>query len=279
MQVGPLAWGSARHRNSELCRRRMEQREQHAAAQAGARALEQNFTAYGEELRKVEQFRYLGRLLSFDDNDTPAIRRQLKRARGQWARISKVIGKEEVPGPVAGMFYQAVVAAVLLYGSESWVTSPAALARLEGFHVESARRMTGRRPKKVRGVWSYPDSEEVLRAARLQPIEVYIKRRRRTVLKAVEGRPILEECREAERMRGSPTRSYWWEQEFELTEEETEEGTPPRPVTPDNHSAPAVRPRFRTPPTEQTRIPRDLPLTEGEEAELDRRMQLAALPT
>ena len=42
-----------------------------------------------------------------------AARRQLARARAVWGRLRKVIEKENVPAPVAGMFYQAVV--------ESWV--------------------------------------------------------------------------------------------------------------------------------------------------------------
>ena len=53
---------------------------------------------------------------------------------------------QEVPAPVAGMFYQAVVAAILLYGSKSWGFPPSALKFLEGFHVEAARQMTGMRP-------------------------------------------------------------------------------------------------------------------------------------
>ena len=45
-----------------------------------------------------------------------------------------------MPPPVTGMFYQAVVATVLLYGSETWVFSSYDLRALEGFHVEAARR-------------------------------------------------------------------------------------------------------------------------------------------
>ena len=110
--------------------------------------MRRTFTAYGKELRRVDRFKYLGRVLSYDDSDTPAIRRNLKRARAAWGRLSTVIAKESVPPPVAGMFYQAVVAAVLLYGSESWVLSAYDLRALEGFHVECARRLTGMRPTK-----------------------------------------------------------------------------------------------------------------------------------
>ena len=64
-------------------------------------------------------------------------------------------------------------------------------------------------------MWVNPKSADVLRAARLRTVGEYISRRRQTVLRAIADRPILEECREAERQRGSPTCLYWWEQEFE----------------------------------------------------------------
>ena len=93
------------------------------------------------------------------------------------------------------MFYQAVVAAVLLYGSESWVLPAAQLARLEGFHVECARRLTGKKPRKRGGKWVYPKSAAVLAEARLQPLGYYIQKRRATVAATIKGRSVLEECR------------------------------------------------------------------------------------
>jgi hypothetical protein len=38
------------------------------------------FTAYGDKLERVEVFKYLGRLLAYDDNDTQAVRNNLKKA-------------------------------------------------------------------------------------------------------------------------------------------------------------------------------------------------------
>ena len=153
------------------------------------------FTAYGEKLRRVDRFKYLGRVLSYDNSDTLAIRHNPQRARAAWGRLATVIAKEAVPPAVAGMFYQAVVAAVLLYGSEWWVVSAYDLRALEGFHVEAARRLTGMRPTKRRDVWVYPKSAAVLRAARLKTTGEYITKRRQTFLRAIADRPILEECR------------------------------------------------------------------------------------
>ena len=104
--------------------------------------------------------------------------------------------------PVAGMFYQAIVVAVLLYGAESWILPDAQLAPLEDFHVECARRLTGMRLRKRGDTSVYPKSADVLRAARLQPLRHYIQKRRATVATNVGERPILKECRGAARLRG-----------------------------------------------------------------------------
>ena len=80
---------------------------------AGAQALGQTFIVYDAELKRVEQFKYLGRMLAMDDNNLSAMRRNLKKARGMWGRLSRVLVKDLVTGPVAGMIYQAVVASQL----------------------------------------------------------------------------------------------------------------------------------------------------------------------
>ena len=72
--------------------------------------------------------------------------------------------------------------------------------------MEAARRLTGMRPSKRGETWVYPKSADVLRAAHVRTIGDYIAARHRTILQTIADRPILEECRGAERRRGSPTR-------------------------------------------------------------------------
>ena len=89
MQVSRDILGTSKHEESNTCRRIAAQRRQHLMAAEGARAMQCTFTVYGEvELRQVERFKYLGRVLSYDDSDTPAIRRNLKRARQVWGQLS-----------------------------------------------------------------------------------------------------------------------------------------------------------------------------------------------
>jgi hypothetical protein len=87
-------------------------------------ALRRLFTAYGEELERVEIFKYLGRLIAYDDANTQAMRLNLRKAWGCWARISCVLRADNATARTCGMFYKATVQAVLLYGSETWSLSP-----------------------------------------------------------------------------------------------------------------------------------------------------------
>ena len=50
-------------------------------------ALHQQFTMHGDVLEKVEDFWYLGRLLSQDDKDIQAVQIQLPKAHRMWTRI------------------------------------------------------------------------------------------------------------------------------------------------------------------------------------------------
>ena len=106
-----------------------ERHRQHEAAAASARALRQQFTAYGEVLERVEVFKYLGRLMSMDDEDGPAVNANLRKARRAWARLSKVLrGENAAPGTSAS-FYRATVQAVLLFLLETWSVTPSLVKR------------------------------------------------------------------------------------------------------------------------------------------------------
>ena len=125
---------------------------------------------------------------------------------------------QNVAPSAAARFYQAIVQAVLLYGSETWVLSRTALARLEGFHIRAAYRMAKQhKPKRGQGhVWEYPRSEDVLKECGMKTMEEYIAIRRQTIATYVATRPILAECRRGERRRGAVPHQWWWELPMDL---------------------------------------------------------------
>ena len=131
--------------------------------------------------------------------------------------LSRLLVREGATPAVSGMFYKAVVQSVLLYGSETWVWSQAMVQRLRGFHNRVVRRLAGRLPRLLHGEWVYPPIEEAYEITGVQPLDVYIARRRSTFLPKVEGRPIWDLCRQAGRLHATPTRtSFYWEQRLDV---------------------------------------------------------------
>ena len=216
MQVAPnnLARG---HRFSELCDMLAQERAQARVIRVCQEAQTTVFSALGEELEMVRDFRYLGRPLSELDSDMPAFRHNLRKARQKWGMLSRLLVREGATPLVSGKFYKAVVQAVLLYGSETWVWTESMRLAFQGFHHRVARRLTGMTARLQNGVWVYPPIEEALEAAGLRTIDVYIARRRRRMQAQVEERPIYRICQETPRLPGTPTTlGLWWEQFIEV---------------------------------------------------------------
>jgi hypothetical protein len=158
-----------------LCQEGWEWKMQHEAAETARVALTQLFMAYGDKLERIEVFKYLGRLLAYNNNDTQAMRANLRKARKSWGQVSCILRAENALPKVCGAFYKTTVQAVLLFGSETWKLSPSSLKSLEGFHIWAAPRMAGKMPaRNLDGTWTYPSSKDVLKAVGLRIINHYI---------------------------------------------------------------------------------------------------------
>jgi hypothetical protein len=139
-------------------------------------------------------------------------------SRATWACVGQVHRAENVLPRFAAKFYKAVVQAVLLYGSETWVLSTAALASLKGFHIRAAYRMAVKhKPRRGPGKeWIYLRSKDVLEECGMSTLEEYVRVHRQTIAVYVATRPILTECRQGERKRGAVPHRWWWEQQMDL---------------------------------------------------------------
>ncbi len=111
-----------------MCLLGAEQWTQRDSAVLAALALRKLIHVEGEVLEKVDLFRYLGRVLAQDDADVRAVRQQIKKARGIWARVGQVLTADNTPSKTSAKFYKAVVQSVLLYGSKTWNLATTALA-------------------------------------------------------------------------------------------------------------------------------------------------------
>ena len=92
------------------------------------------FSVNGKRLKRVREFRYLGRIITDNDNDERCIKDNLAKARMRWGQIAKLLKREGAGAKCMGKFYLAVVQSVLLYGADSWVVSKRDMNKLRSFH-------------------------------------------------------------------------------------------------------------------------------------------------
>ena len=69
-----------------------------------------------------------------NNSDNVEFYSNLRKAQRRWGTVEKVLGKKGAPIKDRPMMYKAILQAVLLYGSESWVVTDAMMTVLEGFH-------------------------------------------------------------------------------------------------------------------------------------------------
>ena len=170
---------SKQHLNSELCHKgEVRRKNRQDTAKARKTAEQTVFYVGGVAIKNVKEFKYLGRVVTNDDNDEAVVMNNLKCARQKWAQIGKVLVKHGARSnpKVMAAFYKTIVQSVLLYGSESWVLTRQLEGRLESFHRRCARFVVGEHIHQNKdGSWTYPSSKRVLRKAGLLSIKEYIK--------------------------------------------------------------------------------------------------------
>ena len=115
-----------------------------------------DFSAYGRPLEMVTSFKHLGQVISATDDKWPAVARNLARANIVWRRMLWILSREGAMTRVYGLFFKAVIQAVMLFGAETWVVTPRMGTALGGFHTQVARRLTGQLPRRTTyRMWKY----------------------------------------------------------------------------------------------------------------------------
>ena len=167
-----------RHGPSQPCKKLQKKRANVEAALIQNAVDDMRFTIRGEDIERLKEFKYLGRILDENDNDKKCILAQLRKARGLWRRLVKILKREGAEPFQMGRFYVGIVQAILLYGSESWTISLLEMEALEGFQKKAIRFMTGRHTRQdSREVWHYPYHCLMMRECWLKPISYYIQKR------------------------------------------------------------------------------------------------------
>lgn len=214
-----------KHKKSPTCLKARKRRGNEIRQDLQAEAEKVEFRVNGKKLKRVKEFRYLGRILTENDNDTRCITDNLSKARLRWGQIAKLLKREGAGAKCMGKFYLAVVQSVLLYGAESWVISNRDMLRLRSFHRRAVRYMNNDHIRKVgEGQWETPDHSQLELNCGLFSIETYIERKRGTLRKYLEEfrADLLREAEVEARHSQDAHKILWWEQKWINKEEMTE---------------------------------------------------------
>ena len=200
------------HKGTQMCeraRQREEKRRQMRANEEAARAV---FKVNGQPIETVSEFKYLGRVLADNDDDWPAVKANIKKARGRWRQVAQILAREGATTGTMAYFYKAIVQAVLLYGSESWVLTQKMWKAVESFHNCCARYIAGEHIRqKPNGEWVLPATTRILGQCKLRPVREYIERRRETVSDFVKSRPIYATCLGSKPAANNANQKVWWD--------------------------------------------------------------------
>ena len=128
----------------------MERKWNRLAEEEDREVTERALTSYVAPLSHVTSSKYLGRVLAAEDDNWPAVVRNLWRTRQKWARLTQVLIREGEDAQTPGQIYLEMVQLVLLYVSETWVLTPCMQRVLGGFHHRVACMLTVRKTQKVR---------------------------------------------------------------------------------------------------------------------------------
>ena len=78
-------------------------------------------------------------------NACPSVHRNIGEVQVLWRRLGELLQREGVDIRVLFLFYMAVIQAVLMLGSDSWVLSDTMMREVEGAHVVFLHKITWNR--------------------------------------------------------------------------------------------------------------------------------------
>ena len=102
-----VPWRSlnGRHKSTAVCRSESERKRRRLVETEIRESTEMAFEVYGEQLKTVPSFKYLGRILTAGDDDWPAVAGNLGKARKSWGRLQRILSREGANKRVSGNLF------------------------------------------------------------------------------------------------------------------------------------------------------------------------------
>ena len=204
-----------RHQRTEACRKGRARRKNEEQQEKQAKVDRVKIYVNDKQIERVREFKYLGRILSENDDDAKCVESQVTKARARWWRIARILKSEGASAKIMARFYIATVQAILLYGAESWVLTTRLVQILNSFHLRAVRHMTGEHIRKLQdGTWEYPDHNTLLQKCELEPIMAYVERRRTTLWTYLRNhkRDMMTVAEQTRTPARHASKILWWKQ-------------------------------------------------------------------
>ena len=127
----------------------------------------------GEEIEVLDEFKYLGSILSSSGDLSCEISNRISCALKRFACLTKPLWNNRyMSRETKCKVYKAVVLSSLLHGSESWAIQDSQVQRLEVFHMKCLRQIMGITLR------DRVPNEDILKSCRVQSISVLLRKSR-----------------------------------------------------------------------------------------------------
>jgi hypothetical protein len=135
---------------------------------------------FGNAIKSIADFKYLGTLATTDGWSSKEIIRRLGIANSTIVSLNKIWSSHDVSVLLKCRLYEALVMTILLYNGECWTMKKNDLQRLEGFHFRCLRRITRahRCPGLDKSKIDKATKEEVFKTAKIPGIAEMLREKR-----------------------------------------------------------------------------------------------------
>ena len=110
-----LTWGvlNRHHPDTDLCAQGVERNITRMAEEEARAGAVTKFQDYDRPLETVLQLKYLGILLTENDDEWPVVIAKIHKSRNIWSHLDQILGREGADNRMLGSFHAAVIQAIL----------------------------------------------------------------------------------------------------------------------------------------------------------------------
>ena len=170
---------------------------------------EEELRLQGETVKKVDNFKYLGSVLSANGNCEDEVRKRIQSGWTSWRKISGVLCERKLSARTKGKMYKIVVRPALMYGMETVAVTQRLVKKMEVAELKMVRwalgvtRLDKIQNRYIRGTAKIAKLGDKLRSSRLRWFG-HVRRRDAEYV----GRRVLEMAVPGKRKRGRPKRRW-----------------------------------------------------------------------